>query len=98
MEEKEQLEKLVKESESFAEILRKQGKAVSGAALKILKNKLDEYEIRYDFIKVKEIPKKFCSEEFFVKNSNRSGKDLRKRLCKENLKEYVCSICGQLPE
>ena len=98
MEEKEQLEKLVKESESLAEILRKQGKATSGAALKILKNKLDEYEIDYHFIKFKNIPKKLDSNEFFSENSSRSGRDIRKRLIQESNKEYICSICGQKPE
>lgn len=50
MTEKEELEKLVKESDSFAEVLRKQGKSVSGSSIKTLKNKLNEYEISYLFL------------------------------------------------
>lgn len=97
MEEKEQLEKLVKESESFAEILRKQGKAVSGAAIKILKNKLDEYEIRYDFIKFKEIVK-YDLKDVLVENRPYNSSSLRKRLLKEGYKKNVCEICGQTDE
>ena len=37
MKEKEILEQLVKESNSFSEILRKQNKTISGASIKLLK-------------------------------------------------------------
>ena len=50
MNEKELLQSLVKECNSFSEILRKQGKAVSGASVKVLKQKLDSYKITYHFI------------------------------------------------
>ena len=50
MEEKEILEKLVKECNSFKEILKKQNKAVSGASVKVLKEKLNAYGIPYHFI------------------------------------------------
>ena len=43
--EKEELQKLVNESNNFSEILKKQGKSVSGAALKILKSTLEAYGI-----------------------------------------------------
>ena len=94
MEEKERLEKLVNESESFVEILRKQGKATSGAALKILKNKLDEYEIRYDFVKFKEIIK-YDLKDILVENRPCNSSSLHKRLLKEGYKKNVCEICGQ---
>lgn len=44
---KQELEKLVNESSSLAEVLRKQGKAVSGDAVKYLKNTLDSLDISY---------------------------------------------------
>lgn len=50
MTEKEELQKLVKECSSFSDILRKQGKAISGTSLKILKEKLKIYEIPYHFV------------------------------------------------
>lgn len=40
MKEKEILKKLVQECNSFSEILRKQNKAVSGASVKVLKEKI----------------------------------------------------------
>ena len=46
MTEKEELEQLVKTSNSFSEILRKQNKSISGTAVKILKDKLDNYEYK----------------------------------------------------
>lgn len=97
MEEKEELQQLVNESDSFAEILRKQGKAVSGAAIKVLKNKLDEYEIRYDFIKFKEIVK-YDLKDVLVENRPYNSSSLRKRLLKEGYKKNVCEICGQTDE
>lgn len=32
--------------------------------------------------------------QFFTKNSAKTGKDLKKIICRENLIEYKCSICG----
>ena len=55
MKEKEILEQLVKESNSFSEILRKQNKTISGASIKLLKQKLDTYKISYSFIKKKKV-------------------------------------------
>ena len=48
--EKELLEKLVVECNSYTEILRKLGKSNSGTATKLLKEKLDEYGITHHFI------------------------------------------------
>ena len=42
---KEELQKLVNESNSYREILVKQGKSISGAAIKLLKSTLDSYGI-----------------------------------------------------
>lgn len=94
MTEKEKLEELVKTSNSFSEILRKQGKAISGDSVKVLKNKLDSYNINYIFIYEKEIKKKKSLEEILVENSNYKSSDLKKRLIKEGIKEDICEICG----
>ena len=53
MTEKEELEQLVKTCNSFSKILRKQNKSISGTAVKILKDKLDNYEISYLFLNEK---------------------------------------------
>ena len=95
MTEKEELEKLVKESNSLSEILRKQGKSVSGSAVKILKDTLDNYGISYLFLDEISISKKQIPlNEILVENRNYKSSDLKKRLIKEGLKEDKCEICG----
>lgn len=94
MTEKEKLEQLVKECNSFREILEKQGKAVSGDSVKLLKGKLDLYKISYLFIKEKDVKKQVPLQEILVENSNYKSSDLKKRLIKEGLKEDICEICG----
>lgn len=99
MNEKELLQQLVKECSSFAEILRKQGKAVSGAAVKILKEKLDTYKIPYHFITIhKEIGKSRPLSEILTQGVDYQSSKLKKRLVKEGYKEDKCELCGQLPQ
>ena len=95
MTEKEKLIELVKTSSSFTEILRKQGKAVSGSALKVLKNSLDNYGISYLFINEKEIKSKIPIEELLVENKRYKSSDLKRRLIQEGLKQDICELCGQ---
>ena len=92
--EKEELEQLVKTRNSFSEILRKQNKSISGAAIKILKNKLDDYGISYLFLNEKEIRKQIPLEEVLIENRPYKSSDLKKRLIKEGLKEDKCELCG----
>lgn len=94
MTEKEELEQLVKTSNSFSEILRKQNKSVSGTAVKILKDKLDNYEIPYLFLNEIDISKKIPLHEILVENRPYNSSDLKKRLVKEGLKEDKCELCG----
>lgn len=97
MTEKEELQKLVKECSSFSDILRKQGKAISGTSLKILKEKLKTYEIPHHFVvetRGGKIAKKSISE-LLVKNSNHKSQNLKRRLIQEGYKEDKCEICGQ---
>lgn len=94
MNEKEELEILVKESSSLSEILRKQNKSNSGTALKVLKNKLNSYGIDYHFLDEKSISKKLELDEILVNGKNYSSKRLKDRLIKAGIKEDVCEICG----
>lgn len=94
IQEKFELEKLVNESNSLSEILRKQGKAVSGASVNLLKEKLNKYKINYSFLDEKTIKNKKPLEEILVINSTYSSKDLLNRLIKERIKEYKCEKCG----
>ena len=95
MTEKEELIKLSQECSSLTEILRKQGKSASGAAISTLKSKLEEYEIPYFFIRTKDVPKQIPLFEILKKDRPYSSNKLKERLISEGLKENVCEICGQ---
>lgn len=99
--EKEELQKLVNESNSFNDILRKQGKSISGAALKILKSTLEAYDIDTHLLYERK-PRKFNEtiplEQMLVKNSYCDKKTLKKRLIEAGLKSNRCENpnCGIL--
>lgn len=97
-EEKELLEKLVAESNSYAEILRKLGKSNSGLATRLLKQKLDDCGISHHFIKDKGYKpgQSIPLEEILVENRPYSSDKLKKRLIEEGLKENKCENpeCG----
>ena len=98
MNEKEVLSNLANECNSYSEILRKQGKAVSGDAVNHLKEKLILYNI--DFVPThKNIDnfKKKSIEEYLKDNTPCSSNSLKKRLISEGLKQNICEICGQGP-
>lgn len=96
---KEQLENLVKESYSLKEVLEKLGKRVSGAAYKILKSQLEEYNIDYSSLNQSFNPscKKLALEDILQKNINYSSFSLKRRLINAGLKKEKCEICGQSP-
>lgn len=99
MKEKELLQQLVNTSESLSEILRKQGKAKSGAALKVLKNTLEAYNIDYGNLDFTYTQRKVYSlNEKLQKGTNPTPQKLKQQLINEGLKEDKCEICGQLPE
>lgn len=96
--EKELLEKLVVECNSYAEMLRKLGKSNSGTATKLLKEKLDDYGITHNFInnttggKINKIP----LEEILKENRPYKSQDLKRRLIEEGYKLNKCENpeCG----
>ncbi len=100
MEEKIALQKLVDECYSFTEILQKQGKAVSGAAVKVLKNTLDAYDIDYSLLTIKNNQKKKSNpryvpiEEILVENCPYPRKFVKQRLLESGLKENKCECEG----
>lgn len=99
MKEQESLQQLVNTSESLSEILRKQGKAISGAALKVLKNTLEAYNIDYGNLDFTYTQRKISSlQEKLQKGTNPTPQKLKQQLINEGLKEDKCEICGQLPE
>lgn len=93
MDRKKELQKLVDNSQSLTEILRKQGKSPSGAALRLLKNELDTYGIRYKFLPYHMRSKKEL-KDILVENSIYPSGKLLKRLFEERIKEQKCECCG----
>ena len=67
MQEKNELIKLVSESESLSDVLRKSGKAVSGSSINCLKKKLEDYEIDYFFLNKKTIQNKINLKQIKIK-------------------------------
>lgn len=98
MQEKELLQYLVNTSNSLSEILIKQGKAKSGTSIKILKGKLESYNIKYNFIPIKSLCEKISLKDKLIKGSNIQSSKLKRELIEAGLKENKCEICGQLPE
>lgn len=95
MTEKEQLQELVNSCNSFTDILRTMNKSISGDAVNLLKKKLDEYGIVYNFVYEKSFRNKIPLEEILVENRPYKSQDLKNRLIKEGIKQDVCEICGQ---
>ena len=95
---KQQLQKLVNECNSFSEVLRKMGRSVSGDAVKMLKEKLDLYNISYLFLNNNNVASQIPLEQILVKNMPYSSQTLKKRLIKASLKENKCECCGIGPE
>jgi len=100
---KDELRKVVKNSESFSQILKHFGLYNKGGNIKTLKRRLEEEEINYSHIPLghnSNIGRTFAKEkipleEIMTENSMFSRGHLKKRLLKENLIENRCSECGQ---
>ena len=94
---KEELEKLVKESCSFRELIPKLGyEARSGSNHFTVKKRLEKYNIDYShFNGIKKVVRTF--ENVFAENSTVSQKTLRDWYIKRNYSPYECSICKMKP-
>lgn len=97
---KEWLEELCSESYSYAEVLRKAGRAQAGGSQNTLKKKIEEYNIDISHFTGQRwqhspaFQEKYTPENLFVKNSSVSNQTIRKYLDKYELIPYVCSECG----
>ena len=95
---KEEIEQIVKESNSLKEVLLKLGyKSTNGNNNKTLKNYLEKNNISYDHFNGQVERVKRTEENVFCKNSTANQSTLRKWYIKGNYTEYKCSICGLLP-
>ena len=97
---KEWLEELCSESYSYAEVLRKAGRAQAGGSQNTLKKKIEEYNIDVSHFTGQRwqhsptFQEKYTPENLFVKDCPVSNQTIRKYLDKYNLIPYVCSECG----
>lgn len=94
---KEQLEEIVQNSSSLAEVIDKVGYSThSGSNSITVKNKLNQYQI--DYSNFKQNTKAHRSfENVFCQGSTASQATLRRWYHKQETIEYKCSICGLLP-
>lgn len=98
---KEWLEELCSESYSYAEVLRKAGRAQAGGSQETLKKKIAEFDIDISHFtgqRWKHSPsfkEKYTLESLFINGTTTaSNTTIRKYLLEYNLLEYKCSGCG----
>lgn len=105
---KENLENIIKNSNTYKECLIKLDRPTSGDNYNFLKKKIKKYNLDISHFKshseqIKEqqkqkpFAKKYTLEETFCLESNHKiiGNDLKKILYKNNLKQPICEECGQ---
>ena len=94
---KEELENIVKHSNSIREVVKRVGySTVSGNNHKTVKKQINLYNIDCSHFKpIKGI--KRTKENVFIKKSTATQSTLRRFFIKETQEEYFCSICGQQP-
>ena len=97
---KEWLEELCASSYSYAEVLRKAGRAQAGGSQNTLKKKIEEFGINVDHFTGQRWKKdniglkKYTIDTLFVRNSPVCNTTLRKYILDYQLKPYECSKCG----
>lgn len=95
---KEELEQIVKESKSLAEVIDKLGyKTHSGCNNVAVKDRINKYNISTEHFTRTPNPTKRNEENIFIEDSTASQITLRKWYIKGNYTEYRCSICDMEP-
>ena len=95
---KEELENVVKCSFSYAEVLSKLGySTVKGQNNRVLKNRLNYYNISTEHFVYKAPKINWTDEEIFCENSKASQSKLRKTFKERNFVPYKCNVCGLEP-
>lgn len=89
------LDKTIKESKTYTEVLRKLGLNPQGSNIRTLKKYISKYGISADHFDPSEArkrkPKVFAKD---ILNRETCTASLRRCILRENLLEYKCSICG----
>ena len=98
----EEFKNIVLESDTYTEVMRKLGYAVSnGGPYKTIKKRIKELNIDISHMSHYGAPRgfdrRFTNEEIFCKNSAYRGR-IRPRILKDNLIPYECAICGNKGE
>ena len=98
---KEWLEQLCAESRSYAEVLRKAGRAQAGGSQRTLKEKIKEWNIDISHFsgqrwrKTVMLQEKYLPENLFRKvGTNASNQTIRRYLLEYHLLDYACEGCG----
>ena len=99
----EQFTKIIKESTSCIEAMRKMGfKCVAGNARNTVKRRIAELNINIehwsDNTKNAHFVNKYSDEEYFRAGVARNGNHTRNRLRQDKLIPYVCACCGNAGE
>lgn len=99
----EQFTKVIKESTSCIEAMRKMGfKCVAGNARNTVKRRIAELNINIehwsDNTKNAHFVNRYPDEEYFKAGVARNGHHTRKRIIQDNLIPYVCACCGNIGE
>lgn len=97
---KEWLEELCASSYSYAEVLRKAGRAQAGGSQSTLKKKIEEFGIDVNHFTGQRwqhsptFQEKYSPDNLFIKDNAVSNVTVRKYLLQYNLIKYECSECG----
>jgi Zn finger protein HypA/HybF involved in hydrogenase expression len=101
---KQDLQALIDQSSSLAEVLRKLRYSLVGSSYGTLRSKLSEFEIDIEPLEERRLSKWRTSlakaregktvDNAFVQNSKISRKTVRKKILRENLIEYSCAVCS----
>ena len=92
---KKELEQIIKNSYSYAEVIKKLGYATShGKNIDLLKKYVEIYHIDCSHFTNRK-RQDTSDEKVFIQNSEVSQNCLRRRYKKKNYTEYKCAICGQ---
>ena len=94
---KEELEQIVKQSNSMNEVIDKLGYAThSGSNSHTVHSRLEKYGITTEHF-AHQTPVARTEENIFIENSTASQQTLRRWYKKGEYTPYICSICGQEP-
>jgi len=103
---KEILEKIIKESRTYTETIKKLGLRAAGGNFKTLKNNIEKYKIDITHFDAANVRKEKLSNyqtlfikkdlnECLIENSTYNRGNLKQRLYLEGIKEKKCELCGQ---